>query len=643
MICDLAAKAAQGLSAGNGAAIVNSVANVLGVLGAADIGIQLGTGGQAGLLDLPGLANTAGIECTDPDTGEVTYVTPLQWYGNGMSCSGLKNPDQERIKKELETFQKKQEINSKLRSLQGMNATIPTDTLPTDTNELEKIAKEIEKLGKSKNSGMTFDYPGMLSALVFSIDHFRLGGMDETTKVNYSYQKPVNKGEKLIRVEESVRGRSGKDFGAPTYGYSSWTQVAGSSFKKGQSGGVEGWNAIYLEASAFWFNVDKNSANYSFVPSFTPSPGAYIVTEIGGGTNIRPRDPTTPCDNGGKPSQPMPCSQCKLTPEIIKMIRETYGAVGAQRLMSGVPFNPEKEVENWGRTLYQSAGGAGVKCSTLIDIATATAAAPYYRMGLQRFPALVPKSLVNKSPLPNMANDIANLRNVTDLASFLEWFFLAFEEILGEWPIKFEVTDDGKSKPVDLWNISEALAEIYGMNVKIVEDSDQGVQWGVRAATEASKSGNAAVKALHLLTEIADFLGAIKSQGTLEIDCTFTPNPSVGQTTEEMLSPSKQTLFVTNIQDGRSVLGLLLNINYWSQIAGRANFQTLKTNPATGQMQLPGDVIKQAKKDKKIFGKKFDEWRKKRQQPNTAIPNDQKPKGVGIPDIKVIEVPDNKL
>jgi hypothetical protein len=225
-----------------------------------------------------------------------------------------------------------------------------------------------------------------------------------------------------------------------------------------------------------------------------------------------------------------------------------------------------------------------------------------------------------------------------DLSSFVEWTFLSIEEILGEWPVKFEVTDDGKTKNVDLWNISEALAELFGMQVKVVEDADQSVQWGVRAATEASKSGNAAVKALHLLTELVDFCGGIKSQGTITVDCTFTPDPTIGQTTEEMLKPSKQTLFVTNIQDGRSLLGLLLNINYWAQISGRANFQTLKNNPQTGNALLPGDVIREEKKRNRGFNKKFDEWKRKRQQPQTAIPNDSRPRGATIPDIKVIEV-----
>lgn len=336
----------------------------------------------------------------------------------------------------------------------------------------------------------------------------------------------------------------------------------------------------------------------------------------------------------------MPCSQCKLTPEIIKQIREVHQSVGFQKLMK--PFNPTEQIDYWGKALYMANGSVNSLKppvpKDLIDIITMVSTAIYYRLGLQKFPADVPESLVNKNS--GLAGAIPKMKKLQDLSSFLEWSFLAIEEVLGEWPVKFEVTDDGKKTDVPLWNISEALAELYGMQVKVVEDADMGVQWGVRAATEASKSGNAAVKSLHLLNEISDFLGAIKSQGTVTVDCTFTPNPSVGQTTEEMLAPSKQTLFVTDIQDGRSLLGLLLNINYWSQISGRANFQTLKNDPQTGQPLLPGDVIKQEKKKNKQFDKKFDEWRRKRQQPTVNIPNDQKPKGSTTPDIKIIEIPE---
>lgn len=339
----------------------------------------------------------------------------------------------------------------------------------------------------------------------------------------------------------------------------------------------------------------------------------------------------------------MPCSQCRLTPDIIKQIQELHKATGAAKLARGFRYNPEKKIEEWGRQLYQNPTvPSQLNSYDLIDFISSVQAPSYFRTGLQRFPANLPESLINKSQLPDEIALIQKMKSIPDLASFIEWVFKIFEEMIGQFPIKYEVTDDGKTNKVDIWNVAEALAEIYGMQVKVVEDADQAVQWGVRGATEASKSGNAAVKSLHLLNEITDFLGAIKSQGVKVVDCTFTPDPTVGMTTEEMLKPSKQTLMVTDIQDGRSILGLLLNINYWSQVSGRSVFHSLKNNPTTGQMQLPGDIIKEEKKKNRGFNKKFDEWKNKRQQPPANIPNDQKPRGMTIPDIKVIQLPENK-
>lgn len=659
-ICSLATEAVTGLTSGSGGSLVSNVANVLGVLGAADIGIQIGTGGQAGLFDLPNLLNTPGIDCNG------VLVTPIQWYANGMSCDGLVNPDQQRIEREIREFEERQRLREEIRTATGYNPP------PGHTNEtLRRLREQANTIptgfddgSGSPRNGLMFDYDGtafikgVTSNYQYSLSYVNGVSIAESTdswQSNFSSQQPIYRGQ-------TTTSNSVSQSATNTY-----TDLEGSfsnttSQKSGFTG--IGWGGFALiSVSVFLFSstqapskrftyqnisniILRNSAStIRFEPVGVPPPGTLIITNIGGGGNP-PRDPVSQCNDGNRRRQPMPCSQCNLTPDIIKMIRDLHVATGAGRLAAGTFIHPEREVEKWGTQLYESGGaiaGMGVRCSNLIDVATATAAAPYYRMGLQRFPAMLPESLVNKGPMPDEAALMAKLRSVPDLASFLEWAFKIFEELIGQFPIKYEVTDDGKTNKVDVWNVSEALAEIYGMQVKVVEDSDQSVQWGVRSATEASKAGNAAVKTLHLLNEITDFLGPIKSQGTKIVDCTFNPDPTVGMTTEEMLKPSKQTLMVTDIQDGRSLLGILLNINYWSQVSGRSVFHSLNNNPATGKMQLPGDIIKEEKKKNRGYNKKFDEWKQKRQQPATNIPNDQKPLGVKIPDIKVIQQPDNKL
>lgn len=652
-ICDLASRATQGLTSGTGGSIVGSVANVLSVLGTADIGIQLGTGGQAGLFDLPGLLNQAGIECANPDTGEVTLVSPAQWYGNGMSCDGLRNPDSDRIRKELEDFERREQLRNNIKQQTGINV----------NGHSQEILKEIDKIGSNiaggfgnNGGGLQFDYDGILKSTLFTFSYDSIVSINSGIPHHFKqiYSSPelpqpdriISQGQRTMA--NSVQSSTVVDYFEGIIIVTGVSGFIGFGFVNGVADALT-TRSVSIEENkphrgtltGGWtkssIRVRSGKKEIIFEPSNVPPPGAYIITNIG---PPQQRDPTDPCNDGKRKKDPMPCSQCKLTPDLIKKIYELHAATGTARLISGQLYNPEGQIQGWGRQLYGASGmaGGGVRCSTLLDYISATATPEYYRLGLQRLPAFVPESLVNKSDLPS---EVAALKTkvLADVTSFLEWMILTLEELIGQFPIPFEVTDEGKTNKVKVWNIAEALGELYGMQVKIVEDADQGVQWGVRAATEASKSGNAAVKTLHLLNEISDFLGAIKSQGLKEIDCTFTPDGLNLQTTEEMLKPSKQTLMVTNIEDGRSLLGLLLNINYWSQVAGRANFQTLKNNPATGQPLMPGDVIKEEKKNNRGFNKKFDEWRRKRQQPSAEIPNDQRPRGHTIPDIKVIEVP----
>ena len=187
-----------------------------------------------------------------------------------------------------------------------------------------------------------------------------------------------------------------------------------------------------------------------------------------------------------------------------------------------------------------------------------------------------------------------------------------------------------------MWNVAEALGDIFGALIKVVEDSDIGVQWGIRSSVEASKAGNAALKALHLLKEFVKFSGALTQDDILKVQSTFTPDPLQAQSAEDMLKPSTQDITVTNVIDRRSLLGLLLNISYWCQISGRSVYGDLTNNPATRQPNMPGDGIREMKRTSRVNNKRWDEWRRKRQQRRNVSLDDQPPGGEHPPEIKDI-------
>lgn len=654
VICDLTKQAVSGLigngSAGGIAPVVNSIASVLSVLGAADIGIQLGTGGQAGLFDLPNLLNTAGIECVDPNTGEVTLVTPAQWYGNGMSCDGLKNPDQDRIKKEVEDFEKKLQDRNEIKNKTGID--LP---LSHTKESLEKIKEKNNKIvtgfGKT-GTGFVVDFDSKIiveKESSYSVSY--VGGVWGTPFMSSDEYEGSSIFEGMVRKGSVSQTKKTSNHSTSSYhdevsdefftNTNSYIQIVSSI---AGIGGIIGLSSATINAqsstaglsSRFSYQLISNVTLDAIKPkiSFDPgiqSPGAYI--DITPGDNNRRRDPKDPCDGGRK--QPVPCQNCKLTPDLIKKINDLHRATGADRLANGTySYYPERDIRSYGKQLYQqnpASSNGFTRPRNLIDVIAATVAAEYHRLGLQRLPAELPESLISKT------NKVAKVNNTL---SFHEQIFKLQDEVLGQWPIEFKVTDDGKTNDVKLWNLAEAVADLYGMQTKVVEDADLAVHWAIRAAIEASKGNNSALKVLHLLQEFVKFTGCITAPGSLTVQCTFTPDPVAKQTNEDMLKPSTQTIVVTNIVDGSSILELLKTISYASQISAKAVLQPLKPNPANGQTQMPGDYIKTERKKRKADDKAFEKWKQEKEKPISNVPPDQQPPGYKVPDIKIVQQPE---
>ncbi|GET43001.1 hypothetical protein [Microseira wollei] len=385
--------------------------------------------------------------------------------------------------------------------------------------------------------------------------------------------------------------------------------------------------------------LDYTETNYKFTPK-EPKPEPKIGREWKY-KDIEKQDKEVRCALGCSCNQIAKLIQQnrQTNANLERLIQEIHKATAAGFFSSPaaqfVTF--EQRIENVGKTLYSQSPGRGGKIAVqnLLDSTAALISAEYHRLGLHKFPASVPKELI---PNPNQAleaidRDFISLQN---LAYFLKWQTKIDDERLGQWPIEFEVTEDGKKKKVYLWNIAEALGDIFGALIKVVEDSDIGVQWGIRSSVEASKAGNAALKTLHLLKELVRFSRALTQDDILKVQSTFTPAPLQAQSAEDMLKPNTQDLTVTNIIDRRSLLGLLLNISYWTQISGRSVYGDLSNNPVTRQPNMPGDGIRELRRRSRVANKRWDEWRRKRQQRQNIALGDQPPERMHPPDIKDI-------
>lgn len=650
--CNLVKEAAQGLSNG---ATISRLISALGALAAVDTAIQIGSGGSAGLLDLPGLFNEKGIECYSPELGDSIWVTPLQWYANGMKCDGLRDPDREALKKFADEADEKKRASIKQGS---SNYPIPNVDIPP---EYPGTIPNFNQGFPGETTSVIFDKKGELKVESSEQSGSLIWWTWLTPAyplINNSFKPPkkevfeIKPGDRIIKRFTSSPAEPRPGFTAdgitvPTLNGGVFEQTT-TLQRSGQPNVLISRQFFSyrdsLDRPWFWGNFKKvtdvstfnKPADLKFKPE-EPKPKPPWVWNPKYNPDIE-----DPCKMGCscKDINALVRQSRQTDQSLRRLIEEIHRATAAGFFRTAQQFSPEQRIEQMGKQIYAQSPGRGgkVPVSNLLDATAALIAAEYHRLGLHKFPANVSKNLI---PDPNAAVEAVD-RDFIDLqtlADFLEWQVRIDDERLGEWPVKIEVDDDGKTKIVPLLNIAEALGDIYGALIKVVEDSDISVQWGIRSAIEASKAGNAGLKTLHLLKELVQFSGALTGPGFIKVDSTFTPNVIEAGTQEDMLKPSKQDLEVTEIVDKRSLLGLLLNISYWSQISGRAVFGDLSNNPATGRPNMPGDGIKEMRRRTRIFDKRWDEWRRKRKQRRNIPTADQPPGGEHPPDIKDISAP----
>lgn len=679
-ICDRAAAAAQGFFSNP---IVGGLGQALSAFGAADIAIRLGTGGQAGATDLPGLLNTQGIPCYSPELGDTIYVTPWQWWANGGKCDGLRDPDREAIEERIREVEERARRRNEIRRDHGVE--VPPDYGSEYLRELQEFLERnnIRFTNGFGGAGGSIEFlaSGNLS-IWFSSASVTFGAAGPVTgdgtwnsrrigdswaspfPANPNQVIPISRGDKIVRSMSGWISPNGNQQSSEIY----WNLIKGD----GRSVGIENNRVFHSQnwygqsqpypgttSAARTTSISGTQANLNFDPT-TPSgeqtPGSVGSNGIADSIPINTPPPPPPleegyCDMGCDCSSIAQGQQAQLA-DLKRKIDAIYKAVAASKFEAGVfQFSPEQQIELIGRGLYSNpvARNGRVAVSNLADYNNALMGAVWYRLGLQRFPALVPDELIPKTNAAAEALD-RDFRQITSLADFLKWFFDQWEASNGQWPSVFKIKDDNKEKIQKIWNQSEMLSEIFGMLLKVVEDADIGVQFGTRATAEAAGAKIAATKALFAVEQIIEGMGLLTEKKWVDIDLSFTPDPfGDNSKPEEMLKPSKKQIDVMDIVDGRSLLGVLLNINYWALRAGLALSGDSTPNPFSNRQSpfVPGDSIREARKKERSqargFGKKWDKFKQDtktkgfaaNQQPGNTQPRGGFPK----PDLQEIANP----
>lgn len=144
------------------------------------------------------------------------------------------------------------------------------------------------------------------------------------------------------------------------------------------------------------------------------------------------------------------------------------------------------------------------------------------RLGTDDYPVKVPQTLLSDRGSASV--------NLESLTQFQAWFVRQMDALIGEFPVKVEIADEdptasgNQAKTVNLPNLAESIAEIYGLTAKTAIDSDVHTSFLIRLATEAMAIKTATLITQDYASANASFLGYKGNQVKRNVRFAFNPN-----------------------------------------------------------------------------------------------------------------------
>lgn len=198
-----------------------------------------------------------------------------------------------------------------------------------------------------------------------------------------------------------------------------------------------------------------------------------------------------------------------------------------------------------------------VTAGSLIDLINAYTSNLYHRAGFQGLPTQVPKTLLGYT-------DADPPEAINDLANYFAWYVRQFDALVGKFPINITIEDvdpltqGDQVKQIELPNISEALAEMFGMNISTSVNADVSVNFLMRLAAELVATKNSSLITQDYVRANAAFLGYKGNPVKREINYAF--DPTKLDTLDAFLNDSKASIVGWEEDDKESVVGFLQRI-----------------------------------------------------------------------------------
>lgn len=164
----------------------------------------------------------------------------------------------------------------------------------------------------------------------------------------------------------------------------------------------------------------------------------------------------------------------------------------------------------------------------------------------------------------------------------LMWFIKQFDGLVGQFPIEIEIEDidpttQGKqTKKIELPNISEALAETYGLAVESTVNSDIAISFLMRLAAEAIATKNAALITQDYAKANAEYLGYKGNPKDREVNYAF--NPKQLDNLEQILSEQTFKIVGWENKDENSVAVYLAKLMFSAGIIKETFYRNSKTD-----------------------------------------------------------------
>jgi hypothetical protein len=142
----------------------------------------------------------------------------------------------------------------------------------------------------------------------------------------------------------------------------------------------------------------------------------------------------------------------------------------------------------------------------------------HHRLGCKQFPVEVPQSLYGNSDKTTKLQDVPNLWG---------YWLRQMDALMGQWPIDIEIEDDDPTqegrqvKKLELPNIAETLAEIFGLAYKIDTTGDLTTEMMLRLIPEVIATKNSSLTTQDYVKANASYLGYRGNPVTRKVEYAF--------------------------------------------------------------------------------------------------------------------------